>query len=146
MIEKCEIADYGQLIEIWEASVRATHDFLTESEILFYKKKIVDEYFDLVKLNKLVIDGEIVGFIGIKDEKLEMLFLHPNYLHKGYGKLLLNFAMNSHRITKVDVNSENKSAYEFYKSMDFKPFDVSEKDGEGNDHPIIHLVLNNSFK
>ena len=27
--------DYIELIEIWEASVRATHDFLKEEDVLF---------------------------------------------------------------------------------------------------------------
>lgn len=140
-IEKCEFADYDSLINLWEKSVRATHHFLTEPEILFYKKKIAEEYFDFVTLYKLIVAGDIIGFIGIKGKKLEMLFLHPAHFRKGYGKLLLDYAINSTGTTSVDVNQENKTACEFYKSMGFKPFAVSEKDGEGKEHPIIHLVL-----
>jgi hypothetical protein len=32
--------DYIELIEIWEASVRATHDFLKEEGILFFKSRL----------------------------------------------------------------------------------------------------------
>ena len=32
----CEVSknEYSEIIEVWEASVRATHDFLTEDDIL----------------------------------------------------------------------------------------------------------------
>ncbi len=32
-IEKAEKKDFPKLVELWEASVRATHDFLTEEDI-----------------------------------------------------------------------------------------------------------------
>lgn len=44
-------ADYPALIALWEASVRATHHFLPEVEILALKPLILEHYFDAVTLH-----------------------------------------------------------------------------------------------
>ena len=49
-IEKVEKTDYETLIDIWEASVRATHDFLQEEDIVTLKPLILAQYFDAVEL------------------------------------------------------------------------------------------------
>ncbi len=49
-IENVEKADHLQLIEVWEASVRATHDFLTEHDLQELKPLILQKYFDAVDL------------------------------------------------------------------------------------------------
>lgn len=52
-IEKIEKADHLKLIEIWEASVRASHDFLAEDDLQELKPLILEQYFDAVDI-KLV--------------------------------------------------------------------------------------------
>ena len=39
-----------ELAEVWEASVRSTHHFLTEKDILFYKPLVRNEYIPAVEL------------------------------------------------------------------------------------------------
>ena len=43
-------ADHLKLIEIWESSVRATHDFLAEADLQELKPLILEHYFDAVDL------------------------------------------------------------------------------------------------
>lgn len=40
-IEPLTASSYNELIEIWEASVRATHLFLSEEDIAFYKPVVL---------------------------------------------------------------------------------------------------------
>ncbi len=47
-IENVSKKDYSQLIEIWETSVRSTHDFLTEKDIISLRSLIIDKYFPAV--------------------------------------------------------------------------------------------------
>jgi putative acetyltransferase len=75
-IEDVTEGDYRELVSVWEASVRATHDFLTEEDIQFYKPLILHEYLKAVTLF-CVKDAykKILGFIGIAGRKIEMLFI-----------------------------------------------------------------------
>ena len=40
-IESLSSDDFDEIIEVWEASVRATHHFLTNDEIAFYKPLVL---------------------------------------------------------------------------------------------------------
>ncbi|MBN7798759.1 hypothetical protein [Parahaliea mediterranea] len=50
-IEKAKKTDHQVLIAIWEASVRATHDFLAEEDLIALKPLILTQYFDAVDLH-----------------------------------------------------------------------------------------------
>ncbi len=60
-------SDYPTLIDIWERSVRATHDFLSERDIEELRPLILGSYFDAVELTSAVTaTGRIVGFCGVQ--------------------------------------------------------------------------------
>ena len=87
--------DYDELLTVWEASVRSTHHFLTEENIQFYKPLVRNQYFQAVELyiirNR---EGKIAAFMGLSDELIEMLFVHPDEQGKGYGKQLMHASVN----------------------------------------------------
>lgn len=142
MVNECVKEDLDAILRIWESSVRATHTFLTSDEIEFYKGRMADIYLDNVKLYKInSFSGETAGFIGVADNKIEMLFISPKYFRQGYGRDLINFAIDYLNVYLVDVNEENEDAYRFYRRQGFKKTGLSEKDGEGKNHPIIHMRL-----
>ncbi len=131
--------NYAELRDIWEKSVRATHNFLTEKDILSIKEKIFT-YFDYVEIFGMKNEeGKITGFIGVSDEKIEMLFVAPEYFGKSIGKNLLNFAKKDLQAKYVDVNEQNPGAFEFYKKMGAVLISRDEFDSEGNPFPILHL-------
>ena len=49
-IDKIEKKEYENLIELWEFSVRATHYFLKEENIEYFKPLIFNTYLDAVEL------------------------------------------------------------------------------------------------
>jgi len=139
-IQKGEEADYSQLMVIWESSVKATHHFLKREDFEFFKE-VVPNYFSHVDLYVLRSGKEIVAFMGISGEHLEMLFVSGNVRGHGYGKKLLEYALNNLNVTKVDVNEQNTQAVGFYEKCGFKIMGRSEKDSTGKDYPILHLSL-----
>lgn len=141
LISQIEKQDYQELIEVWEASVRATHDFLPESRILELRPLILDQYFDAVELCGVKENDKILGFLGIHETDIEMLFIHPDSRGKGVGKTLLLHAINALRCTKVDVNEQNKQAVDFYSYMGFQIVGRSPLDGQGEPYPLLHLEL-----
>lgn len=142
-LDKPLAAEYPRLLEIWEASVRATHDFLTEEDILFFKTFIQEhKAFEQVSLvGARGEDNHLVGFMGVAEDRLEMLFLDPRYRNKGIGKTLLLHAIDVLGVQKVDVNEQNTSAKAFYEKFGFRAVARSEKDGTGKPFPILHMEL-----
>ena len=98
MIEQPDTQDYDELLRIWELAVRSTHHFLTENDILFYKPLVRDEYFQAVELYMLRgSTGRIAAFLGLSEDNIEMLFVHPDEQGRGYGKcLILPFMKNGY--------------------------------------------------
>jgi putative acetyltransferase len=139
MIRKINEEEYPRLLEIWISAVENTHDFLKNEDFEFYKEN-VPTYFQYVNLvGYYTTDNILVGFAGVADHNLEMLFIHNDYRGKGIGKELLNYTIENLEVSKVDVNEQNKQAVDFYLYLGFKVINRSEKDGEGKEYPILHL-------
>lgn len=131
----------NRLTELWEASVRATHHFLQETDIENLKP-YVTEGLDNINHLYVVFDADVpTAFIGIQNEKIEMLFVSPQYLRKGIGKQLVDMAVKNHQAIFVDVNEQNPGARAFYEKLGFVEFGRTETDEQGNPFPIIALRL-----
>jgi len=141
-VEEVSSGDYPELIELWEASVRATHSFLTEDDIRFYRSLILNSYFALVDL-KCVRNarGRILGFIGTTPEKIEMLFIHPDARGMGIGRQLVRYAVDVLNIKRVDVNEQNDQAVGFYYAVGFRLGKRSPIDGMGKPYPMLHMLI-----
>lgn len=141
-VDNIKKEEYLDLVNVWEASVRATHHFLEESDIEYFKPLILNTYLDAVAL-KCVRNGkgEIIGFSGVADGNLEMLFIHPAERGNGVGKILLEYSVNRQHVTKVDVNEDNEQAVGFYEKFGFKTYDRSELDSSGKPYPTLHMRI-----
>ena len=140
MIRKIKVTDYPRLMEIWESAVLSTHDFLKEEDFLYYKERL-PVYFQYVNLFGFEQEGILIGFMGIAEGNLEMLFIDNKYRGAGIGKKLITYAIDNLQVTKVDVNEQNIQAVGFYKHIGFNVLRRSELDGEGKEYPILHMQL-----
>ena len=136
---KRNLALIDKLLNVWEASVRASHHFLTEADI----RRIVPQAKEaLQQIQTLwVVEDKLapIGFMGIQGQKIEMLFLHPAYFRKGLGKQLVQRAFQELNVKFVDVNEQNPDATRFYERMGFQVFNRHEHDCEGNPFPILEM-------
>ena len=134
--------EYPEIVEVWEASVRATHNFLTEDDIQFFKPLILNEFLKAVNLRCAKSDdGRILGFLGVAQNTIEMLFLDPQNRGKGIGRTLVHYAIEQMGAEKVDVNEQNPDAVGFYKHMGFEVTSRSPLDSMGKPFPILHMTL-----
>lgn len=141
-IERADKDDYPELITVWEASVRATHDFLREEDIEFLRPLILAHYFDAVELHCVRnAQGALLGFCGVAEDSIEMLFVAPKYRGQGVGTALCLHAIEKMHATKVDVNEQNPQALGFYKHMGFRVTGRSSLDGQGKPFPLLHMTL-----
>ena len=134
--------DLPRVVEVWEASVRATHDFLSEADIEFFKPRVREEVQHGVELACMRDSGEqVAGFVGVAEGKIEMLFIDPAWRGRGIGRRLLGHAVNVLGATVVDVNEQNEQAVGFYLRMGFEVVGRSALDGLGKPYPLLHMRI-----
>ncbi|MBC3515870.1 GNAT family N-acetyltransferase [Neobittarella massiliensis] len=129
-----------QLLEVWESSVRATHLFLSERDIQDIKKYVPQA---LKEIPHLVIvenqDRVPVGFMGIVEQHLEMLFISGMERGKGSGKALLRYGIEKYAVNDLAVNEQNPLAKGFYEHMGFKIYNRTDRDEQGNPYPLLYM-------
>lgn len=154
-------SDYPAILELWRRSVEAAHDFLKPADIDRIAQP-VPGYLDHVRLTVAVDNDRIVGFIGTavpnpptspapsslsspsdspagSEVSVEMLFVDPSVFGRGVGSALLQSATKGYGTVLVDVNEQNPSALQFYKSRGFEVVGRSERDSQGDPFPLLHL-------
>ena len=140
----CEITErtperLAELLAVWERSVRATHTFLTEGEILRIRGYVPRALAAVPELAGLEEGGRLVGFLGAGEGRLEMLFLDPEIRGRGLGRRLLEYGLARYGIREVTVNEQNPGALGFYRHFGFREYRRTETDEEGGPYPLLYL-------
>ncbi len=130
----------NKLTIIWQKSVEATHLFLSPQDIKDILPQVVIGLKQIpILLVSFTDDDEPIGFAGIADDKLEMLFLSPDYFQQGIGYKMISTAIQDYQIKYVDVNKQNPKALKFYLRQGFTIFKRSPVDSDNRPFPILHL-------
>jgi putative acetyltransferase len=139
-ISAIEAEDFPRVVEVWEASVRATHHFLTQADIQFIKSLVEDD-LKQVEILACVRDdeGQVAGFVGVEGAEVAALFIHPQWRGQGIGRRLLSYAVETLGATELDVNEQNDQAVGFYHHMGFEVVGRSAEDGLGQPFPLLHM-------
>ena len=131
-----------RLIDIWEASVRKTHLFLSDGEI-----KKIKEYVPqaLLSVGHLIIaehgHGVPIGFMGVDNRRIEMLFLSPDERGRGIGRCMVEYGIENYGINEVTVNEQNPQAVSFYTHMGFEIYKRTDHDEQGDSYPLLYMRL-----
>ena len=141
-IRRSRPEDGPSLLTLWERSVRATHGFLTEADIAYYRP-LVAAFLGGGALQLWVLTDRSeapLGFLGLSAHAIEALFLEPEYRRRGYGRRLVAHAQQllGGALT-VDVNEENDTARRFYEALGFVAVGRLPLDEAGRPHPLLHL-------
>ena len=129
-----------RLLEVWESAVKATHLFLSEKEIEDIKKYVPQALKEIPHL--IIAENEMqvpVGFMGIVEHHLEMLFISDEERGKGLGKELLGYGIENYSINDLAVNEQNPLAKGFYEHMGFKVYKRTVNDEQGNPYPLLYM-------
>ncbi|MFK8330221.1 GNAT family N-acetyltransferase [Pseudomonas sp. BJa5] len=141
-VQTPRLDDYPELVRVWEASVRATHDFMPDSYICLLRELVQSQYLDAVMLICCKDARQrITGFAGVAAGRVEMLFIDPAMRGQGLGKRLLRYAIDELNAVALDVNEQNAQALAFYLHQGFEVVGRSETDGMGQPYPLLHLRL-----
>ncbi|MBC5689629.1 GNAT family N-acetyltransferase [Mediterraneibacter sp. NSJ-55] len=129
-----------QLLKVWESSVRATHLFLSENEIQNIKKYVPQALKEIPYL--IIVENEKqlpIGFMGIAEQHLEMLFISNAERGKGVGKELFQYGIEQYSVNDLAVNEQNPLAKGFYEHMGFTVYKRTELDEQGNPYPLLYM-------
>ena len=128
------------LLDVWESSVRATHDFLREGDVDFLRPYVEQGLREVPVLLCALEEGRPLAFLGMAEDSIEMLFVHADFRHKGIGSALMREALLLGAI-RVDVNEQNPQALGFYQRFGFGVTSRDEEDSLGLPYPILHCEL-----
>lgn len=130
------------LVVVWEASVRATHLFLSSADIEQIKFYVPQAIENVERLTVAENDsGEPVAFMGIDSGRLEMLFISPAERGKGLGKKLLQLGIEEYGVRELTVNEQNTQAVGFYEHMGFAVYKRTPLDEQGQPYPLLYMRL-----
>ena len=133
-------ADTAVLADIWRASVRATHDFLSEADFLEIDALVARHYLPATRVWVAVDEtGRPRGFLGLSGAHVDALFIDPDSRGRGVGRLLLAHAGALAGRLTVDVNEQNGQALGFYRHMGFESTGRSPTDDAGRPYPLLHM-------
>lgn len=132
--------DLDRLYEVWHASVIATHDFVTSSDLADICIQVKNDYLPnrplLVAIDR---HDQPVGFMGINGHEIESLFIHPTSRGRGLGRAFIEEASAQSPHLEVAVNAQNSQAVAFYEAVGFTAYASSPTDDDGRPYPILRM-------
>jgi len=131
---------YPRLVEIWRSAVDATHHFLHLDDRDEIERRLPTDYFPHVRLVVAHRGADLVGFAGVADDKLEMLFADAQLRGSGVGSALLSHVIAGHAVRYVDVNEDNEQAVGFYLKRGFSVTERTDVDDDGRPYPLLRMA------
>lgn len=140
-VSPLRLEDISRAVEVWEASVRATHDFVASSDIEIFRPIVADALRHVTSFCVRDERRAVAGYVSVADGAVQMLFIDPKWRGRGVGRRLLQFAIDELSATMLDVNEQNRQAVGFYLHMGFEVVGRSETDGLGKPYPLLNMRL-----
>lgn len=132
----------ASLLCVWERSVRATHDFLSDAEIRRIRAYVPQALQGVRHLIAAESEsGAVAAFAGVENRRIEMLFVAPERRGAGIGKALLRYAVRAFGADEVTVNEQNAQAVGFYEHMGFTAYRRTDTDEQGGPYPLLYMWL-----
>lgn len=122
--------------------MKATHLFLSSQEIKEIKKYVPQALSGIAHLVVAVnVSNAPVAFMGVEEERLEMLFIAPEEIGKGLGRKLIKYGIENFSVKEVTVNEQNPLAKGFYEHIGFQVYKRTDYDEQGNPYPLLYMKL-----
>ena len=118
MIRKLQNVDINKVADIWLKTNLEAHDFIPgqywTSNYEAVKKMLPQAEVYVYEDNKI-----IQGFVGVRDEYIEGIFVSGKMQSHGIGKALLNYIKDKEARLQLNVYQKNVRAISFYQREGF---------------------------
>jgi putative acetyltransferase len=129
-------ADLDALTDLWEASARGSHTFMKSDDFDQLRPYMRDALLPSMDVWIAELEHEPVGFIGVREQHVELLYIERDHQHCGIGTLLLEHV----HATSVEVYRDNAVGVSFYRRSGFAQTAVHEYDAIGRPYPMVELT------
>lgn len=117
MIRESGLEDLDAIMQIWLESNIEAHFFIPTE----YWKQNLDSVKEAIAEGVTIFedDGNVKGFIGIRDGYIAGIFVKKDSRALGIGKMLIDEVKRSYDSLELDVYLKNTQAIKFYMREDF---------------------------
>ncbi len=132
MLSKAHWGYSQEQMDQWREELTITPDYISKHQVFLIKS-----------------DNQIIGYyayckLSVKEVELDNLFIHPEFMGQGLGKILMNDLLD-----KVQASGYQKitlyadpNAESFYKNYGFNTVDQLASSVPGRTLPVMEFVLN----
>ena len=118
MIRKMQNIDINRVADIWLKTNLKAHDFIPE-QYWTSNYESVKEMMSQAEVYVYENNNKIQGFIGLKDDYIEGIFVADEMQSHGIGKKLLDYIKNKKAKLQLNVYQKNVRAILFYQRERF---------------------------
>ena len=127
-------------MDLWSRSAREAHPFIPGEGEGTRAEELRSVYLVDAENWVAVLDGRVVGLLGLLDSEIGGLFVHPDHQGKGIGRALVDHARSLRGAVHLEVYAENERARGFYTHLGFTDRGRRRVE-EATGATLIHLVL-----
>ena len=114
MIRKYENKDIEAVVSSWRVASELAHPFLTKAFLDQEADNVRNVYMAFAETWVVEIDKSVIGFIAMVENEIGGLFLDPKYHGQGFGRALVDKAVEERGPLKVEVFKANVIGRHFY--------------------------------
>lgn len=138
MIRPCSgVEEVPELLDVWRSSVEGRRDFLSVSDLNSVASTLETVYAQRCTVYVAQRGTNIVGFMAMGEERVELLWVHHEHRHGGVGSALAAFAYSKRTDVEMVVSAQNAAGIDFFRSCGFET-----RSGEPlNTEPAANILL-----
>jgi putative acetyltransferase len=114
MIRKYQPEDTDALVAIWQSASALAHRFLDEAFLTQEEVNLRQKHLPNAETWVLEDGGNPAGFIALIGDEIGGLFLDPSLHGRGFGKALVDYAVEIKGPLHVEVFEKNEIGRRFY--------------------------------
>lgn len=118
MIRKLQKVDLNEVADIWLKTNRKAHFFISD-QYWISNYEFVKEMLPQAEVYVYEKDKRIQGFVGVRDEYIEGIFVADEMQSQGIGKKLLDYIKAEKIRLQLNVYQKNIRAISFYQREGF---------------------------
>ena len=118
MIRKLQKVDLNKVADIWLKTNLKAHFFISE-QYWMGNYEFVKEMLPQAEVYVYEKDKRIQGFVGVRDEYIEGIFVSGKMQSHGIGKALLDYIKDKKARLQLNVYQKNIRAMSFYQREGF---------------------------
>ena len=118
MIRKLQKVDLNKVADIWLKTNLKAHFFISE-QYWMGNYEFVKEMLPQAEVHVYEKDKRIQGFVGVRDEYIEGIFVADEMQSQGIGKKLLDYIKAEKIRLQLNVYQKNIRAISFYQREGF---------------------------